>query len=115
MTIFLLQTTLSEDQISGKLKYQIAECISQVFKFSLNFRFFLIVVSSCFKIASSVVLWTRDFFHSLEHKEAFMLFDRRGDGKIESSQLGEVLRSLGHNPTQAEVKKALNEVDPSGT
>jgi len=56
MTIFLLQTTLSEDQISGKLKYQIAECISQVFKFSLNFRFFLIVVSSCFKIASSFVL-----------------------------------------------------------
>lgn len=50
-----------------------------------------------------------------EHKEAFMLFDRRGDGKIDSSQLGEVLRSLGHNPTQAEVKKALNEVDPSGT
>ncbi|XP_020616353.1 myosin-2 essential light chain-like [Orbicella faveolata] len=50
-----------------------------------------------------------------EHKEAFMLFDRRGDGKIDSSQLGEVLRSLGHNPTQAEVKKALNEVDPSGS
>lgn len=43
-----------------------------------------------------------------------MLFDRRGDGKIESTQLGEVLRSLGHNPTQAEVKKALNEIDPSG-
>ncbi|KAJ7384138.1 Myosin light polypeptide 6 [Desmophyllum pertusum] len=49
-----------------------------------------------------------------EHKEAFLLFDRRGDGKIESTQLGEVLRSLGHNPTQAEVKKSLKEVDPSG-
>lgn len=43
-----------------------------------------------------------------------MLFDRRGDGKIESAQLGEVLRSLGLNPTQADVKKALNEVDPKG-
>ena len=43
-----------------------------------------------------------------------MLFDRKGDGRIESAQLGEVLRSLGLNPTQAEVKKALNEVDPSG-
>lgn len=50
-----------------------------------------------------------------EHKESFTLFDRRGDGKIDSSQLGEVLRALGHNPTQAEVKKALNEVDPSGS
>ncbi|XP_068740763.1 myosin-2 essential light chain-like [Montipora capricornis] len=49
-----------------------------------------------------------------EHKEAFMLFDRRGDGKIESAQLGEVLRSLGLNPTQADVKKVLNEVDPKG-
>ena len=44
-----------------------------------------------------------------------MLFDRRGDGKIESAQLGEILRSLGLNPTQADVKKALNEVDPTGT
>ncbi|XP_022794559.1 myosin-2 essential light chain-like [Stylophora pistillata] len=50
-----------------------------------------------------------------EHKEAFMLFDRRGDGKIDSAQLGEVLRSLGLNPTQAEVHKALKEVDPSGS
>lgn len=54
------------------------------------------------------------FIAYLEHKEAFMLFDRRGDGKIESAQLGEVLRSLGLNPTQADVKKALNEVDPKG-
>lgn len=44
-----------------------------------------------------------------------MLFDRKGDGKIDSVQLGEVLRSLGLNPTQADVKKALNEVDPTGT
>lgn len=43
-----------------------------------------------------------------------MLFDRKGDGKIDSTQLGEVLRSLGLNPTQADVKKALNEVDPTG-
>lgn len=43
-----------------------------------------------------------------------MLFDRRGDGKIDSSQLGEVLRSLGLNPTQAEVLKSLNEIDPTG-
>lgn len=54
------------------------------------------------------------FLFFVEHKEAFMLFDRRGDGKIDSAQLGEVLRSLGLNPTQAEVHKALNEVDPSG-
>jgi len=43
-----------------------------------------------------------------------MLFDRRGDGKIESAHLGEVLRALGLNPTQADVQKALKEIDPSG-
>ena len=60
------------------------------------------------------LIFSCNFIAYLEHKEAFMLFDRRGDGKIESAQLGEVLRSLGLNPTQADVKKALNEVDPKG-
>ncbi|CAH3129281.1 unnamed protein product [Porites lobata] len=49
-----------------------------------------------------------------EHKEAFLLFDKRGDGKVDSAQLGEILRSLGLNPTEADVKKVLKEVDPSG-
>lgn len=51
---------------------------------------------------------------SPEHKEAFLLFDKRGDGKVDSAQLGEILRSLGLNPTEADVKKVLKEVDPSG-
>ena len=58
-----------------------------------------------------------DMFFSLsspEHKEAFLLFDKRGDGKVDSAQLGEILRSLGLNPTEADVKKVLKEVDPSG-
>ncbi|CAH3024480.1 unnamed protein product, partial [Porites evermanni] len=50
-----------------------------------------------------------------EHKEAFLLFDKRGDGKVDSAQLGEILRSLGLNPTEADVKKVLKEVDPSGS
>jgi len=34
-----------------------------------------------------------------EFKEAFSLFDRDGDGKITSKELGVVMRSLGANPT----------------
>jgi hypothetical protein len=34
-----------------------------------------------------------------EFKEAFSLFDRDGDGKITSKELGTVMRSLGANPT----------------
>ena len=49
-----------------------------------------------------------------ENKDAFSLFDRKGDGKIDLSQLGDVLRALGQNPTNAEVKKIVNEIDSSG-
>ncbi|KAG9284087.1 hypothetical protein G9A89_022861 [Geosiphon pyriformis] len=38
-----------------------------------------------------------------EYKEAFSLFDKKGNGTISSEALGDLLRALGQNPTQAEV------------
>lgn len=52
--------------------------------------------------------------NSLEYRDAFALFDKRGDGKIDSDQIGDVLRALNLNPTEADVKKIVNEVDPNG-
>jgi calmodulin len=46
-----------------------------------------------------------------EFKEAFSLFDRDGDGKITSKELGTVMRSLGQNPTEQEISDMINEVD----
>ena len=46
-----------------------------------------------------------------EFKEAFSLFDQDGDGTIATSRLGTVMRSLGQNPTEAELQDMLNEVD----
>uniref|UniRef100_A0A3B3VDN2 Zgc:153867 n=1 Tax=Poecilia latipinna TaxID=48699 RepID=A0A3B3VDN2_9TELE len=40
-------------------------------------------------------------------KEAFLLFDRTGDGKITYSQCGDVMRALGQNPVNAEMLKIL--------
>jgi myosin light chain 6 len=40
-----------------------------------------------------------------EYRDAFSLFDKKGDGKIETSQLGAVIRALGQNPTQADIKR----------
>ena len=40
-----------------------------------------------------------------DFNETFSLFDKCGDGKIYASQLGEVLRALYLNPTEAEVRK----------
>merc|ERR1712026_656410 len=44
-----------------------------------------------------------------EFQEAFLLYDSRGDGKIPVSQIGDVVRALGQNPTESEVKKLVVE------
>uniref|UniRef100_A0A8C0ZW24 Myosin light chain 1/3, skeletal muscle isoform n=1 Tax=Castor canadensis TaxID=51338 RepID=A0A8C0ZW24_CASCN len=49
-----------------------------------------------------------------EFKEAFLLFDRTGESKITLSQVGDVLRALGTNPTNAEVKKVLGNPSNEG-
>ncbi|CAN1253236.1 unnamed protein product [Linum perenne] len=67
-----------------------------------------------------------------EFKEAFSLFDKDGDGHfsdpslfhlipvfvftgcITTKELGTVMRSLGQNPTEAELQDMINEVDADG-
>lgn len=49
-----------------------------------------------------------------DFKEAFLLFDRTGECKITLSQVGDVLRALGTNPTNAEVKKVLGNPSNEG-
>lgn len=41
--------------------------------------------------------------HGAEYKEAFALFDKKGTGAVPREVLGDLLRALGQNPTQAEV------------
>ena len=43
-----------------------------------------------------------------EFKEAFSLFDKDGDGTITTKELGTVMRSLGQNPTEAELQDMIN-------
>ena len=54
------------------------------------------------------------YFSPSEYGDIWSLFDKRGDSKIDSAQLGDVLRALGQNPTEAAVKKMIAEIDPSG-
>lgn len=49
-----------------------------------------------------------------ELKEAFVLFDKDGDGKITYKELGTVMRTLGHNPTDSELQDMIQEVDADG-
>ncbi|XP_060135742.1 calmodulin-like protein 5 [Zootoca vivipara] len=50
-----------------------------------------------------------------EYKEAFSLFDKDGDGAITTKELGTVMRSLGHNPTEAELQSIIDKVDANGS
>nr|XP_033802794.1 myosin light chain 1/3, skeletal muscle isoform isoform X2 [Geotrypetes seraphini] len=42
-----------------------------------------------------------------DFKEAFLLFDKVGDSKIALGQAADMMRAMGQNPTNAEVKKIL--------
>ncbi|MQM13492.1 hypothetical protein Taro_046417 [Colocasia esculenta] len=49
-----------------------------------------------------------------EFREAFSLFDKDGDGCITTKELGTVMRTLEQNPTEAELKEMIREVDTDG-
>ncbi|KAG8515958.1 Calmodulin-like protein 3 [Galemys pyrenaicus] len=49
-----------------------------------------------------------------EFKEAFSLFDKDGDGTITTQELGTVMRSLGQNPTEADLQNMVSEIDRDG-
>ena len=54
------------------------------------------------------------FFFSKEIKEVFSCYDKDGDGTITTEELGTVMRSLGQNPTEAELQDMVNELDTNG-
>lgn len=45
----------------------------------------------------------------------FVQFDKNDDGTIKTKDLGTVMRSLGQNPTEAELQDMINEVDADGS
>lgn len=63
----------------------------------------------CVIISTNFVL----FWHT-EFREAFSLFDKDGSGNISGGELASVMKSLGQNPTAAELDELINEVDQDG-
>ncbi|XP_034323714.2 uncharacterized protein [Magallana gigas] len=49
-----------------------------------------------------------------DFKETFNLFDKDGDGTISTNELAMVMRSLGQNPSDAELEIMLKGVDEDG-
>ena len=50
-----------------------------------------------------------------EFKEAFTLFDKDGSGAISIDALGQVMKSLGQNPSKTELLEMIAEVDDDGS
>ena len=48
-----------------------------------------------------------------ELREAFALFDKSGDGKINVKEMQVIMRSIGQNPSEEEIIEIMSEVDPS--
>ncbi|KAL2787031.1 hypothetical protein BJX66DRAFT_311818 [Aspergillus keveii] len=46
-----------------------------------------------------------------QFKEVFAVFDKDGTGDITATELGEVMRSLGQNPTDTELQDIIDELD----
>jgi len=50
----------------------------------------------------------------VELQRAFTVFDRDGSGEITGDELGEVMKSLGHYPDEAELADMVKRIDSSG-
>ena len=46
-----------------------------------------------------------------EYLEAFNIFDKDRSGSIDASEFGLVMKQLGHNPSEAELKEMIAEID----
>lgn len=47
--------------------------------------------------------------------EAFQVFDEDGSGEISLDELGAVMRSLGQNPSKAQLQEMIQDVDVDGS
>lgn len=47
---------------------------------------------------------------STNYKEAFSLFDKRGNGRVSLDSLGDLLRACGQNPTMTEIQDLEQQV-----
>ena len=48
-------------------------------------------------------------------REIFDMFDRDGGGTVDEEEIGQIMRTLGHEPTPTELQELIAKVDESGS
>ena len=70
------------------------------------------------KFPLTFFLYKFAFSHILNYlaglKDAFDLFDKNKDGRITTGELDTVMKSLGQDPTETELRNMVNEIDIDG-
>ena len=71
----------------------------------MHFFFFFVDDQKKFPVCGAFSLFDKGMYISLTQD---------GDGSITTKELGTVMRSLGQNPTEAELQDMVNEIDADG-
>ncbi len=61
-----------------------------------------------------VTIYVYENISVLEIRDTFRLFDKDGDGKITTYELGMVVRACGKNPTEKELEEMMSTIDKNG-
>ena len=78
--------------------------------------FYCMLLTDPYALHNNLIIAGPDMFiyYFSEFRDCFALFDKKGDSKIQSKQIGDVLRALNLNPSQADVDRVVQEIDPMG-
>ena len=60
--------------------------------------------------AKKIISSNGDFYYIYICRDTFVIFDKDGDGTIDSKELSTVLKSMGYNPTKEEIQDMVDEV-----
>ena len=92
------------NQFTAPVRKRVTADIATIFaeKYSLRLYFFL------------PNLFAQLIFLYSEYRSVFQIFDKNGDDKISTSELGAVLSSLGQEPSDDKIQQMIKEYDADG-
>ncbi|KAK3938216.1 hypothetical protein QBC46DRAFT_390672 [Diplogelasinospora grovesii] len=80
-------------------------CCSVLLLHCTRYHSILSTSQRCGPVRKNITMSSNNYDQaSTNYKEAFSLFDKRGNGRVAIDSLGDLLRACGQNPTLAEIR-----------